>query len=270
MRDLALARLTGAAMHFLHLSTAGSVAMVAGAKTPGLPVTAEVAPHHFTLTDAEVAAYDPVFKVNPPLRSQADVDAVKAGARGRGRGRHRHRPRPPRPGEPRRCPSTRRRPGCSAWRRRWALALTELDLPDRAGPGPDVVAAGRDRRPGRRARRAGRGRPPRQPVRDRPGRELGRRSGRPGQPQPQHALRRAELTGRVRHTVFRGEPSSSTGRRSDERAGEGPREASTEAGCWCSPTATIFEGEAIGWLATAAASRPARSCSTPCCPATRR
>jgi dihydroorotase len=78
MRDLALARLTGARVHFLHLSTAGSLAMIRGAKASGLGVTAEVAPHHFTLTDAEVASYDPVFKVNPPLRSEADVAAVKA------------------------------------------------------------------------------------------------------------------------------------------------------------------------------------------------
>jgi dihydroorotase len=78
MRDLALARLTGARVHFLHLSTAGSLAMIRGAKASGLEVTAEVAPHHFTLTDAEVASYDPVFKVNPPLRSEVDVAAVKA------------------------------------------------------------------------------------------------------------------------------------------------------------------------------------------------
>ena len=78
MRDLALARLTGARMHFLHLSTAGSLAMIRAAKASGLAVTAEVAPHHFTLTDAEVASYDPVFKVNPPLRTAADVAAVKA------------------------------------------------------------------------------------------------------------------------------------------------------------------------------------------------
>jgi dihydroorotase len=77
MRDLALTRLTGAPMHFLHLSTAGSLAMIRGAKASGLPVTAEVAPHHFTLTDASVASYDPVFKVMPPLRSEADVTAVK-------------------------------------------------------------------------------------------------------------------------------------------------------------------------------------------------
>src|SRR5271165_5313652 len=59
-RDLALVRLTGAAMHFLHLSTAGSVALVAAAKAEGLPVTAEVTPHHLALTDAAVCGYDPV------------------------------------------------------------------------------------------------------------------------------------------------------------------------------------------------------------------
>ena len=78
-RDVALARLTGAPIHFLHLSTAGSVAAVATAKGEGGRVTAEAAPHHFTLTDAEIASYDPVFKVNPPLRTAADVAAVRAG-----------------------------------------------------------------------------------------------------------------------------------------------------------------------------------------------
>ena len=71
--------LTGARIHFLHLSTAGSIDLVRQAKAEGLAVTAEAAPHHFTLTDACAAGYDPVFKVNPPLRPAADVDAVKAG-----------------------------------------------------------------------------------------------------------------------------------------------------------------------------------------------
>ncbi|MDQ3980997.1 MAG: dihydroorotase [Actinomycetota bacterium] len=82
MRDVALARLTaplGSRIHFQHLSTAGSVAIVRAAKAGGLAVTAEVTPHHLTLTDAAVAGYDPVFKVNPPLRSQAEVDGVRAG-----------------------------------------------------------------------------------------------------------------------------------------------------------------------------------------------
>ncbi|HEX9682352.1 MAG TPA: dihydroorotase [Acidimicrobiales bacterium] len=79
MRDIALSRLTGSPVHFLHLSTAGSVSMVRAARAAGLAVTAEAAPHHFSLTCAAVADYDPVFKVNPPLRTDDDVAAVKAG-----------------------------------------------------------------------------------------------------------------------------------------------------------------------------------------------
>jgi dihydroorotase len=78
-RDIALVRATGSRIHFLHLSTAASVDLVRRAKAEGLAVTAEAAPHHFTLTDGCAAGYDPVFKVNPPLRPQPDVDAVKAG-----------------------------------------------------------------------------------------------------------------------------------------------------------------------------------------------
>ena len=79
MRDIALVRLTGSPVHFMHLSTAGSVAMVRAAKEAGLPVTAEVTPHHFTLTDECCSSYDTVFKVHPPLRTDADVAAVRAG-----------------------------------------------------------------------------------------------------------------------------------------------------------------------------------------------
>ena len=80
-RDIQLVRLTGAPVHFLHLSTAGSVELVRQAKREGLPVTAEAAPHHMLLTHAEVAGYDPVFKVNPPLRAESDVIAVIEGLR---------------------------------------------------------------------------------------------------------------------------------------------------------------------------------------------
>ena len=77
MRDIALARLTGAQVHFQHMSTAGSMAMIAGAKAAGLAITCEATTHHFTLTHANCATYDPVFKVNPPLRTAEDVAAVK-------------------------------------------------------------------------------------------------------------------------------------------------------------------------------------------------
>jgi len=78
-RDCILAALTGTHVHFLHLSSAGAVEQVRIAKARGLPVTAEAAPHHFTLTDEACASFDPAFKVHPPLRAPADVAAVKAG-----------------------------------------------------------------------------------------------------------------------------------------------------------------------------------------------
>ena len=78
-RDIELAALTGAPVHFLHVSSARAVEMIRDAKRRGLAVTAEAAPHHFTLTDAACSTFDPLFKVHPPLRTAADVDAVKAG-----------------------------------------------------------------------------------------------------------------------------------------------------------------------------------------------
>lgn len=78
-RDLALVRLTGVRFHALHVSTAGSVELIRRAKAQGLPVTAEATPHHMVLTDAELTSYDTNFKVNPPLRSAADVEALRRG-----------------------------------------------------------------------------------------------------------------------------------------------------------------------------------------------
>ncbi len=78
-RDLILAELTGARFHVAHLSTAQSVAMVAFAKARGLEVSCEVTPHHFAITDEEVAAYDSNYKMKPPLRRCADVDALIEG-----------------------------------------------------------------------------------------------------------------------------------------------------------------------------------------------
>jgi dihydroorotase len=80
-RDIELVRLTGSRIHFLHLSTERSVEMVRRAKAEGLPVTAEATPHHFTLTDEALRSFDPVFKVNPPLRTPADIAALKEGLR---------------------------------------------------------------------------------------------------------------------------------------------------------------------------------------------
>ena len=78
-RDIELCRLTGARVHFLHLSTERSVDLVRAAKADGLPVTAEATPHHISLTDEMLAGFDPVFKVTPPLRTPADIAALKRG-----------------------------------------------------------------------------------------------------------------------------------------------------------------------------------------------
>ena len=127
-RDLALVRLTGARMHFLHLSTAGSLAMVKGAKASGLAVTAEVTPHHFTLTDACVASYDPVFKVNPPLRTDTDVAAVKA-ALADGTADAIATDHAPHTQEAKEAPFDQAPPGMVGLETALALAITELELP---------------------------------------------------------------------------------------------------------------------------------------------
>ena len=78
-RDVLLAEHVGSRLHVGHLSTAGSVEIVRWAKARGIDVTAEVTPHHLMLTDESARGYDPLFKVNPPLRTAADVEAVRAG-----------------------------------------------------------------------------------------------------------------------------------------------------------------------------------------------
>jgi dihydroorotase len=127
-RDIALARLTGGRVHFLHLSTAGSVAAVRAAKAEGLAVTAEAAPHHFTLTDAAVAGYDTVFKVNPPLRTATDVEAVKAGL-GDGTVDAIATDHAPHAQEDKEVPFDEARPGMLGLETALALAVGELDLP---------------------------------------------------------------------------------------------------------------------------------------------
>jgi len=87
-RDIELVRLTGARAHFLHLSTAGSVELVRAAKADGLGVTAEATPHHISLTDALLASYSALYKVNPPLRTPR---SSRSGRRHNRRDRHRPR-----------------------------------------------------------------------------------------------------------------------------------------------------------------------------------
>ncbi len=76
-RDVLLADHVGSRLHICHVSTAGSVEILRWAKSRGIAVTAEVTPHHLLLTDQTATTYDPIYKVNPPLRSQSDVAAVR-------------------------------------------------------------------------------------------------------------------------------------------------------------------------------------------------
>ena len=76
-RDVLLAQHVGSRLHICHLSTKGSVELVRWAKERGIDVTAEVTPHHLLLTDELVRTFDPVYKVNPPLRTEEDVQAVR-------------------------------------------------------------------------------------------------------------------------------------------------------------------------------------------------
>lgn len=80
-RDIQLAEMTGARLHILHVSTAGGVDLIRRAKARGVRVTGEACVHHFVLTDACLRTYDSNFKMSPPLRTQADVDAIIAGLR---------------------------------------------------------------------------------------------------------------------------------------------------------------------------------------------
>ena len=128
MRDIALARMTGGRVHFQHLSTRRSIALVGAARAEGLAVSCEATPHHITLTDAACQGFDPVFKVNPPLRTDDDVAAVRAGLAA---GTvdciaTDHAPHAP---ETKEQPFDQAPPGMLGLETALALALTNLDLP---------------------------------------------------------------------------------------------------------------------------------------------
>ncbi len=133
-RDIELARLTGARLHLLHLSTARSVELVRAAKADGLPVTAEAAPHHFSLTDSQLQSFDPVYKVNPPLRTPGDVAAIKQGLRD-GTIDAIATDHAPHPVEAKEQPLDQAPPGMLGLETALPLALGELDLDL-----PEVVA----------------------------------------------------------------------------------------------------------------------------------
>ncbi len=78
-RDILLANMVGARLHICHVTTRGGVEIIRWAKGQGMQVTAEVTPHHLLLTDRYAESYDPIYKVNPPLRTESDVEALRIG-----------------------------------------------------------------------------------------------------------------------------------------------------------------------------------------------
>lgn len=127
-RDIALARLTGTRIHFLHLSTRRSIELVRAARVEGLAVTCEAAPHHFTLTDIACCGYDPVFKVNPPLRTDDDVAAIKS-ALADGTIDAIATDHAPHPAQQKELPFDEAPPGMLGLETAFALAITELVHP---------------------------------------------------------------------------------------------------------------------------------------------
>ena len=204
-RDIELARLTGGQVHMLHLSTAGSVELVRRAKADGLHVSAEATPHHISLSEELLAGYDSVYKVNPPLRTQADIEAVREGvADGTiDAVATDHAPHAP---ETKEQPLDQAPPGMLGLETALGVCLAHLDMPLR-----DVVAA----LSWKPAAIAG--------VADEHGRPVS--AGEPAnlvvfdpdatwQVQPARLASKSrntpyvgvELRGRVRHTLLRGEP----------------------------------------------------------------
>jgi dihydroorotase len=202
-RDIELARLTGARIHLLHLSTARSVELVRAAKADGLAVTAEAAPHHFSLTDEELRSYDPVFKVNPPLRTADDVAAVRAGLVD-GTIDAIATDHAPHPTEAKERPLDDAPPGMLGLETALGVALAQLDMPvvDVVGAlswKPAAIARIADRHGGP----IGRGAPANLTVFDpdetwtvRPGASASRSRNTP--------FAGRTLRGRIRHTIYRG------------------------------------------------------------------
>ena len=190
-RDCILAKQVDAQLHVCHVSTTGTADVLQWAKARGTKVSAEVTPHHLLLTDDRLSTYDPVNKVNPPLRTRHDVDALRQAL---AEGVHRlrgHRPRPARdPGQGLRVvggPSGHARPADRAVDRRRDDGADRAAGLARRGTG-DEREARRDRRPDRPGP-SDRGRRAREPRAGRPGRELDGERRRAREHRGQHPVR---------------------------------------------------------------------------------
>ena len=239
-RDLAMARLTGGRLHLQHLSSAGSVEMVRRAKADGLRVTAEVTPHHLVFTDEDLVTYDTNFKVNPPLRTPEDRDALRA-ALADGTIDAVATDHAPHAVEEKEVEFDQAPPGTIGLETALAAVLTHLVEPGtmlalaRAIEAMSTAPAADPRR--RRPRRTDRARPPGEPGRVRPrGRVGGRAAVRLEEPQlgvPRATAPRAGWS--TRSTA--GSSSSPTGRPSGDRA---------PAAVLVLEDGTVFRGRAFG------------------------
>nr|BFE69658.1 hypothetical protein GCM10020092_029590 [Actinoplanes digitatis] len=186
-RDVLLAEHVGSRLHVCHVSTADSVEVLRQAKARGVRVTAEVTPHHLLLTDELAASYDPVYKVNPPLRTASDVRALRQalvdGVIDIVATDH-----APHAVEDKECEWAYARPGMVGLETALPVVLSVL------GEQWDLIAERMSRAPARIAGLAGHGTDltvgsPSQPDAGGPVRPAGRRPVRPGEPQPQHTVR---------------------------------------------------------------------------------
>ena len=195
-RDIQLAARTGGRYHVLHLSCAASAALVRAAKAEGLRVTAECTPQHLVLTDEACASFDPSFKMNPPLREQADVDGLRA-ALVDGTIDAIATDHAPHAAETKDVPFEEAPPGMLGVETALAVVLTTLVNEGVCTLAQALAAlswqpariAGVHRR---RSRRPDRSRPPRAPVRDRPRVPVGGRRPRAREPLAQHAVGRPQ------------------------------------------------------------------------------
>jgi len=128
LRDLALARVTKARLHLLHLSTAEAVGAVQAAKAAGVAVTAEVTPHHLALTEDALSSYSTLYKVNPPLRTSSDRDALRAALASGVLDAIAtdHAPHPPQAKETSFCDAA---PGMTGLETALSVVMTELEVP---------------------------------------------------------------------------------------------------------------------------------------------
>ena len=252
-RDCLLAAHVGSRLHVCHVSTAGSVEIIRWAKSKGWDVTAEVTPHHLLLTDELAESYDPLFKVNPPLRTKADVEALREGLAD-GTIDAVATDHAPHPVEDKECEWAAAAFGMLGLETALSVvqeAMVETGLLDWAGVADRMST---------------------RPARDRPGRRPGpparaRRAGQPGARRPRGAPDRASRASPRRCRATRPSPAPSCPAGSWPPCCAAAPRSST--GSWCDPTGTRrcwcwrTAGSSAARPSGRSGRRSARRCSRP-------